>query len=72
MARDMPHKTKILQEEIRKQFGSAGTSRYLRALPGFQVEHRTPQRFTNLLAELDRAEADQRNAGYTSGNSTRG
>lgn len=72
MARKMPHKTKILQDEIRKQFGSAGTSRFLRALPGFQVEHRTPQRFTKLLTELDRAEADQRNAGFTSGNNTRG
>jgi hypothetical protein len=61
MARDMPHNVKIMQEEIRKQFGSAGTSRFLRTLPGFQVEHKIPERFTNLLAELDRAESDRRN-----------
>ena len=61
MARDMPHNTKIMQEEIRKQFGSVGMSRFLRALPGFQVEHKIPERFTNLLTELDRAESGRRN-----------
>jgi hypothetical protein len=70
MARDMPHNAKILQEEIRKQFGSAGTSRFLRSLPGFQVEHGIPERFRNLLNELDRAESD-RNEGY-GGNRSRG
>ena len=62
MARDMPNNTKILQEQIRKQFGSAGTSRFLRTLPGFQVEHKIPERFTNLLTELDRAESSRRNS----------
>jgi hypothetical protein len=67
MARDMPH-AKILQEEIRRQFGSAGTSRFLRALPQFQVENRIPERFLNLLNELDRAESDG-NDGYASNRS---
>jgi hypothetical protein len=70
MARDMPHNAKILQEEIRKQFGSAGTSRFLRSLPGFQVEHGIPERFRNLLNELERTESD-RNNGY-GGNRSRG
>ncbi len=61
MARDMPHNTKILQEQIRRQFGSAGTSRFLRALPSLQVEHKIPERFTNLLTELDHAESSRRN-----------
>lgn len=68
MARDMPQNAKILQEEIRKQFGSAGTSRFLRSLPGFQVDQGIPERFRNLLNELDRAESDT-NDGYASGRS---
>lgn len=63
MSRNRPHRTSTLQDEIRKQFGSAGTSRFLRALPGFQVEHRIPKRFRNLLTELERAE-DERNGDY--------
>ena len=59
MAREMPHNAKILQEEIRKQFGSAGTSRFVRSLPGFQVEQGIPERFANLLNELDRSESDR-------------
>ena len=50
-----------LQHEIRKQFASAATSRFLRALPGFQVDHKIPERFTNLLTELERIESDRRN-----------
>jgi hypothetical protein len=63
MARNMLHDAKILQAEIRKQFGSAGMSRFMRALPGFQVEHGIPDRLADLLSELDRAETDRRNAG---------
>ncbi|MDQ2632942.1 MAG: hypothetical protein M3Y43_00880 [Pseudomonadota bacterium] len=59
MARTMQHNTKLLQTEIRRQFGSAGTSRFLRALPGFQVEQQLPDRFADLLSELDRAESDR-------------
>jgi len=63
MSRNRPDRAKILQDEIRKQFGSAGTSRFLHALPGFQPEHRIPERFANLLKELDRAE-NERSGGY--------
>jgi hypothetical protein len=65
MARKMLHDTKILQEEIRRQLGSAGTSRYMRALPGFQVEHGIPDRLADLLSELDRVETERRSAGST-------
>ena len=63
MARNMLHDTKTLQEEIRRQFGSAGMSRFMRALPGFQVEQGIPDGLADLLIELDRA--DRRNAGST-------
>jgi hypothetical protein len=65
MARNMQHDAQILQEEIRRQFGSAGMSRFTRALPGFQVEHGIPDRFADLLNELNRAETDRRNTGST-------
>lgn len=67
MARDMPHNAKTLQKEIRRQFGSAGTSRFLRGLPAFQVERKIPERFAVLLAELDRAESDRGNRSGASG-----
>jgi hypothetical protein len=60
MSRHKPNSANNLQDEIRKQFGSAATSRFLRALPGFRVDHKLPERFSSLLAELDRAESDQR------------
>lgn len=63
MSRNRPDRAKILQDEIRKQFGSAGTSRFLHALPGLRAEHRIPERFVSLLKELDRAESE-RNGGY--------
>ena len=66
MSRSRTDSANILQKEIRRQLGSAGTSRFMRALPGFRVEHKIPERFANLLAELDRAEADQQNVGHSS------
>ena len=66
MSRSRTDSANILQKEIRRQFGSVGTSRFVRALPGFGVEHKIPERFANLLAELDRAEADQQNVGHSS------
>ena len=66
MSRSRTDSANILQKEIRRQFGSVGTSRFVRALPGFGVEHKIPDRFANLLAELDRAEADQQNVGHSS------
>jgi len=56
MTRIKTDSVNILQDEIRRQFGSAGTSRFARALPTFQVEHRVPERFLKLLTELDQAE----------------
>jgi hypothetical protein len=38
-------------------------TRFLRSLPTFEVDQSMPQRFRNLLAELERAEADQRGLG---------
>lgn len=46
-----------LRQEIRKQFGSAATIRFARSIPAFRVENAMPERFTNLLAQLDRTEA---------------
>ena len=66
MSRSRTDSANILQKEIRRQLGSVGTSRFMRALPGFRVEHKIPERFANLLAELDRAEADQQNVGHSS------
>lgn len=50
----------MLQEEIRKQFGSAGTTRFVKSLPTFEIADEMPDRFMDLLGELDRAEADRR------------
>ena len=72
MSRSRTDSANILQKEIRRQFGSVGTSRFLRALPGFRLEQKIPERFANLLAELDRAEADQQNVGHTSGSTASG
>jgi hypothetical protein len=63
MSRNGQDSASILQEEIRKQFGSPATARFARSLAPFQVDRSMPDRFAGLLAELDRAEADQRNAG---------
>jgi hypothetical protein len=59
MTRNRQDNSNILQEEIRRQFVSAGTVRFLHSLPAFQVERHMPERFHNLLSELDRAESDQ-------------
>jgi hypothetical protein len=61
MSRNKSNNMNILQHEIRRQFNSAGTSRFLRALPGFEVEAAIPMRLVDLLKELDRAEADRTN-----------
>ncbi len=49
-----------MNDEIRKQFGAAGTQRFLRAQPWFQSEPGIPQQFVELLAELDQAEGRSR------------
>ncbi len=66
MTRNRQDSSKILQEEIRRQFGSAGTVRFLHTLPAFQVENGIPEQFRNLLSELDRVESEKHGFG-TSG-----
>lgn len=58
MSRNGTQSENSLQQEIRKQFGSTGTTRFVRSLPAFQVKDDLPDRFSNLLDELDRAEGD--------------
>lgn len=48
----------MLSDEIRRQFGASGTTRFLRSLPAFQVDSDMPDRFHSLLAELDKAESE--------------
>ncbi len=59
MDRNRTENANMLQAEIRRQFGSPGTARFLHSLPAFQLQDETPDRFVNLLSELDRAEAEQ-------------
>lgn len=63
MSRNGKNSASILQEEIRRQAGSVPTTRFIRSLPAFRIDQEMPELFSSLLAELDRAEADQRNAG---------
>jgi hypothetical protein len=56
MTRSRVDKRDTLSDEVRRQFGSAGMSRFLRALPLFRIDLRMPDQFQNLLAELDRVE----------------
>jgi hypothetical protein len=51
-----------VQEEIRRQFGSAGTTRFLKSLPTFEVDDDVPDRFSSLLGELDRVESERRDS----------
>lgn len=60
MPRNGHDNTEQLRTEIRKQFGSAGTMRFARSLPVFEVERDVPERFANLLAELERTESAAR------------
>ena len=56
MTRKNGERPESLCEEIRRQFGSPVIKRYLGALPPFRFEPGVPDRFADLLAELDRAE----------------
>lgn len=59
MARNANDNTSALQQEIRKQLGSAAVKRFAESLPAFGVEKSMPDRFLSLLAELDNAESDR-------------
>ena len=68
MARNGTDSANNLQEEIRRQLGSPSMARFARSLPAFQADHSLPKRLAGLLAELNVAEADQRNAGLNGKN----
>ena len=63
MTRTAGVKPNAVQHEIRRQFGSPGTASFLRSLPLLRVEYGMPDRFDDLLSELDRAEARGRSDG---------
>lgn len=62
MSRIGTNSDSTLQQEIRKQFGSTGTTRFVRSLPAFRVEDELPDRFSSLLTELELAEGDRHHA----------
>ncbi|MCX7304004.1 MAG: hypothetical protein NTV73_06665 [Hyphomicrobiales bacterium] len=51
-----PSKPEILQEEIRRQFSSTEMTRFLRSLPAFKIDADVPDRFHDMLSQLDRVE----------------
>ncbi|MER2535782.1 MAG: hypothetical protein ABTQ31_11535 [Rhizobiaceae bacterium] len=53
---------KELRAEIRKQFVSPATARFLQALPSFKVNPDLPDRLDRLLGELDLTEREHRRA----------
>ncbi|MBX3581859.1 MAG: hypothetical protein KF810_08195 [Rhizobiaceae bacterium] len=57
MATNANDNTNVLQQEIRKQLGSAAVKRFAESLPAFGVEKSIPDSFLSLLAELDAAES---------------
>lgn len=62
MSRHDTHNSHILQEQIRRQFGSTGTTRFVRSLPAFSVEGNLPDRLSDLLTKLEQAEDDRHHA----------
>lgn len=63
MSHNGTNSSKRLQEEIRRQFGSAGTTRFFHSLPAFRVDSDLPGRLSRLLEELDGAERDRHHGG---------
>lgn len=49
-----------LRDEIRRQFVSPATARFLQALPPFKVDPVMPDTFNRLLGELDKTEWEHR------------
>jgi hypothetical protein len=47
-----------LATEVRRQFGAAAMTRFLRTLPAFRADADIPDRFAELLQRLDAAEND--------------
>lgn len=60
MTRNSNNNQAPVQEQIRRQLGSAEMARFLNALPSFQVDDNIPDDFQVLLGKLDRAEMRSR------------
>ena len=51
------NRSEALAVDIRRQFGTEATKRFLRTLPAFRTEADIPDRFRDLLDRLDGIEA---------------
>lgn len=51
------NRSEELAADIRRQFGSEATKRFLRSLPAFRTEADIPDQFRDLLDRLDGIEA---------------
>jgi hypothetical protein len=57
MTRNKGDRREGLTADIRRQFGTEATTRFLRALPAFRMEADIPDHFRELLDRLDGIEA---------------
>ncbi|MER9424088.1 hypothetical protein NKI88_16735 [Mesorhizobium sp. M0317] len=57
MDRNTANRSEELAADIRRQFGTEATTRFLRTLPAFRTEADIPARFRDLLDRLDGIEA---------------
>jgi hypothetical protein len=51
------NRSEELAADIRRQFGTEATKRFLRSLPAFRTEADIPEQFRDLLDRLDGIEA---------------
>jgi len=51
------NRSEDLAADVRRQFGTEATKRFLRTLPAFRTEADIPDRFRDLLDRLDGIEA---------------
>jgi hypothetical protein len=63
MTRDKAEKGEKLATEVRRQFGAEAMTRFLRTLPAFRAEADIPNRFRELLDDLDRVESNSLGGG---------
>jgi len=59
MTRNNGNRSDELAADIRRQFGTEATTRFLRTLPSFRTEADIPEHFRDLLDRLDGAEASR-------------
>ena len=57
MNRNNGNRSEELAADVRRQFGTEATKRFLRTLPAFRTEADIPDRFRDLLDRLDGIEA---------------